>query len=490
MANNSEKIKEYLGITKWHNAGYTGKGVSILSMEQVKNQRKFPYVTAVNGFGDDDGGHGSKVMEQMKEIAPDATFYTCSKKGNADNWKPLYLDFIYRNKIALVASSKLSTQNKVSTTVERYMQECIDNGTTFFIAAGNQTILGGRGIYAETKSDKYLAIGACEFENGDVWKANYSCEGDELDFMTIVGYGKESGTSYAENRFCAMCALVQQFFLEKVGRTLYRSELVAFIMDNVKDLREKGFDKYTGYGLFILPEPESIDVYKYITHNEGCNYSGFPQIGEDKMEIKQMLLTPSEYNRPQTKINPTAIAWHYVGNPNTSAIANRNYFESLSKTKKTYASSHFIIGLEGEILQLIPEDEISFCTNEANSYTISVECCHPDDTGKFTEETYRSMLWLGKYLMKKHGITKNIRHYDVTGKCCPKWFVDNPSEWEKFKRELEGNSMDEKVSSWAETAWNWCKEKGYLDGSNPKGTVTREMLAQVLFNLFGKEENK
>ena len=157
----------------------------------------------------------------------------------------------------------------------------------------------------------------------------------------------------------------------------------------------------------------------------------------EEMKIEQMLLTPSKYNRPQTKIKPTAIAWHYVGNPNTSALANRNYFESLSTTHKTKASSHYIIGLEGEILQLIPDDEMSFCTNQANSYTISVECCHPDDTGKFTEETYRSMIWLGKYLMKKHGITENIRHYDVTGKCCPKWFVDNPNEWEKFKEELE-----------------------------------------------------
>ena len=113
------------------------------------------------------------------------------------------------------------------------------------------------------------------------------------------------------------------------------------------------------------------------------------------MEIQQMLLTPSKYNRPQIKINPTAIAWHYVGNPNTSAIANRNYFENLKDTHETKASSHFIIGLEGETLQLIPEDEISFCTNQANSYTISVECCHPDNTGKFTEETYRSMVWLG-----------------------------------------------------------------------------------------------
>jgi N-acetylmuramoyl-L-alanine amidase CwlA len=165
------------------------------------------------------------------------------------------------------------------------------------------------------------------------------------------------------------------------------------------------------------------------------------------VEIKQMLLTPSKYNRPQVKIKPTAIAWHYVGNPNTSAIANRNYFENLRNTHQTYASSHFIIGLKGEILQLIPENEKSFCTNWANNYTISVECCHPDKSGKFTEETYRSMIWLGKYLMKKHGIKENIRHYDVTKKVCPKWFVDNPNEWIKFKKRLEDEVMLEELIS-------------------------------------------
>lgn len=213
------------------------------------------------------------------------------------------------------------------------------------------------------------------------------------------------------------------------------------------------------------------------------------------MEIKQMLLTPSKYTRTQTKIKPTAIAWHYVGNPSSTALANRNYFESLRLGKKNskgsyvYASSNFIIGLEGEIIECIPAGEKSFCTNQANDYTISIECCHPDGTGRFTEATYKSMIWLGKYLMDKYGIKENIRHYDVTGKCCPKWFVDYPEEWEKFKKELEEDSMEE-VSEWAREAWQWCKENKYLDGTNPKGTVTREMLAQVLFNLYGKGEVK
>lgn len=186
------------------------------------------------------------------------------------------------------------------------------------------------------------------------------------------------------------------------------------------------------------------------------------------MKIQQMFLTPSKYNRTQRKIKPTVIAWHYVGNPNTSAIANRNYFESLksgkpdSNGKVTYASSHFIIGLQGEILQLIPEDEMSFCTNQANFYTISIECCHPDSTGEFTRETYRSMVWLGKYLMKKHGIKKNIRHYDVTGKKCPKWFVDNPQEWGNFKKRLEEEVMlEELIEKYGEDYSKKCFRKNY-----------------------------
>ena len=159
------------------------------------------------------------------------------------------------------------------------------------------------------------------------------------------------------------------------------------------------------------------------------------------MNIQEAFLTKSPYNRPGTVLKKvTAIAWHYVGNPGTSALNNRNYFENLGKTHTTYASSHFIIGLEGEILQLIPLDEISYATNEANSYSISVECCHPATDGKFNEATYGSMVELGAYLDQKFNLdpfTGNIRHYDVTGKDCPKWFVDHPEDWDKFRHDIK-----------------------------------------------------
>lgn len=140
------------------------------------------------------------------------------------------------------------------------------------------------------------------------------------------------------------------------------------------------------------------------------------------MKITEMFLTPSKYVRPQIKLaKVTKIAVHYVGNPNTSALANRNYFENCGKTGARYVSSHYIIGLDGEIIQCIPLDEWSYCTNQANGYSISIECCHPDSTGKFTDETEKSLAELCAFLCRKFGLTENdiIRHYDITGKQCP-----------------------------------------------------------------------
>ncbi len=155
--------------------------------------------------------------------------------------------------------------------------------------------------------------------------------------------------------------------------------------------------------------------------------------------IQTKLLKPNPYSRPQTpltKINGVVI--HYVGNPGTTAESNRNYFNSLSKTKTTYASSHFIIDLTGTIIQCIPLNEISYASNERNEDTISIEVCHPDKTGKFTNESYKSLVSLTKWLCSTYNLNINdvIRHYDVTGKQCPLYFVTHEDAWLSFKNEV------------------------------------------------------
>lgn len=161
-------------------------------------------------------------------------------------------------------------------------------------------------------------------------------------------------------------------------------------------------------------------------------------IGAPDIDVE--LLDVNEYSRPGTplaKINGVVI--HYTANPGSSAIANRDYFQGLKDAHTTKASSHFIVGLDGEVVQCIPSTEISYASNDRNSDTLSIECCHPDDTGKFNDSTYNSMVSLTSWLCVRFGLSSTdvIRHYDVTGKICPKYFVENEDAWSQFKADVD-----------------------------------------------------
>lgn len=128
------------------------------------------------------------------------------------------------------------------------------------------------------------------------------------------------------------------------------------------------------------------------------------------------------------------IVIHYVGNPGTTAQQNRNWYENPEST----VSSHFIVGLEGEVIQCVPLDEMSSATNWRNNDTISIEVCHPDETGKFSDVTYASVVKLTAWLLDSSGLDEGhiIRHYDVTGKECPRYFVQDEDTWEQFKADV------------------------------------------------------
>lgn len=155
-------------------------------------------------------------------------------------------------------------------------------------------------------------------------------------------------------------------------------------------------------------------------------------------------LDPNPYSRPQLALKKVhAIVVHYTANPGVDAVANRNYFNNLPKAnekkqKKTYASSHFVIGLDGTVVQCIPLEEMAYASNDRNSDTVSIECCHKKENGKFTAQTQASLIQLCTYLCIKFDLTEEnlIRHYDVTGKVCPKYFVEHPEAWETFKKDV------------------------------------------------------
>lgn len=160
--------------------------------------------------------------------------------------------------------------------------------------------------------------------------------------------------------------------------------------------------------------------------------------------ITQDFFEVNPYSRPGIKMKQVnEIIIHYVANPGTSAKQNWNYFNNLKDQKgdnATSASSHFVIGLDGEILQGIPLDEIAYSTSkEKNLDSVSIENCHPDETGKFTDATYNSLVRLTAWLCLELDLTEKdvIRHYDATGKDCPRYFVAHEDEWNAFLKDVK-----------------------------------------------------
>ena len=96
-------------------------------------------------------------------------------------------------------------------------------------------------------------------------------------------------------------------------------------------------------------------------------------------------------------------------------------------------------GLEGEVIQCIPLTEIAYASNSRNEDTVSIEVCHPDADGAFSQVTYDRVVELTAWLCESFQLDPGadvIRHYDVTGKECPLYYVDHPDAWEQLKSDV------------------------------------------------------
>ena len=157
--------------------------------------------------------------------------------------------------------------------------------------------------------------------------------------------------------------------------------------------------------------------------------------------VQQVYLPVNPWSRPGEYLREVnGVVIHYVGNPGSSAMGNRNYFASLSDgAARTYASSHFIVGLDGEVIQCIPLQEIAYASNERNRDTIAIEVCHPGAGGQFNDTTYAQCVNLTAWLCKVFALnpeTDVIRHYDVTGKICPRYYVEHPEAWDTLRYDI------------------------------------------------------
>jgi N-acetylmuramoyl-L-alanine amidase len=165
------------------------------------------------------------------------------------------------------------------------------------------------------------------------------------------------------------------------------------------------------------------------------------------LKITDALLTMgANHGRTGKAITPQGIVVHYTGKVGSSAMSHRDYYERGSDG--SYFSSHYIVGLKGEILRCIPENEVAQHagvaynsayleqTKKNNRIYFGIIACHPTMDGGFSDITNLCLIELCADLCVRYKLDPQKRiftHNEVTGKLCPIYYVHRPEEWKKFK---------------------------------------------------------
>src|SRR5574344_437414 len=158
------------------------------------------------------------------------------------------------------------------------------------------------------------------------------------------------------------------------------------------------------------------------------------------INFKNRFINVSENTRPNENIIKVhKIILHQCPLKEKSAIFNRNYINNLQYQDNIFHSYHYIVGLDGKIINIIPEEETALHTNilAIDNYSIGIGICNSDRyENKVSEKEINSLKFLCDYLVKKYNLDKKfdiIRCYDIINKRSPYFFIDIPYFFQDFK---------------------------------------------------------
>ena len=212
------------------------------------------------------------------------------------------------------------------------------------------------------------------------------------------------------------------------------------------------------------------------------------------MEIKELLAHISNYSKGRHETIKFLVL-HYTANNGDTALSNCKYFSGANRN----ASAHYFVDEKG-VYRSVRDMNVAWHCGSMNGYkhkycrntnSIGIEMCSRiDSNGRFyiERETIANAIELTKFLMEKYDIPVDnvIRHYDVTGKMCPKPFVEDEKLWLDFKDRLEEeevkryNTIDE-IPEWGKATIQLMINKGaFADVKNLN--VSEDMIRMFVFN--------
>lgn len=177
---------------------------------------------------------------------------------------------------------------------------------------------------------------------------------------------------------------------------------------------------------------------------------------------KEDFVIKNKFSRPGYKnLGIRGIVMHWTATPGATDTNEHDFFDGSDGGGGRYAGAHLFVDSDSAT-QLIPFNEIAYHANEhacrvsklkgtitfsdgskyygdANVTTVGIEMCEEKD-GSIHKDTVGRAVKIVAELCKKYRLNplEDIyRHNDITGKNCPAPWVDKPSLFEQFKKDVK-----------------------------------------------------
>lgn len=240
---------------------------------------------------------------------------------------------------------------------------------------------------------------------------------------------------------------------------------------NLASSLEDAMNKGIGYGFDIIA---GINKMKSLIVTDSTLNEGDKQMSN--YTLKTNFADKSNYGSSRSTSSIKYIVWHYTANDGDTDEANGKYFNSPNRN----ASAHYFVD-DDSITQSVPDNYVAWSVGgnrysnykttggaklygvAKNANTLNIELCDTQKNGKYnvSDKTLSNAIALTKDLMKKYNIPIEnvIRHFDVTGKSCPAYYVDEVL-WNEVKNKIQKTSSSTPISqnlyrvrkSWADAS--------------------------------------
>lgn len=224
--------------------------------------------------------------------------------------------------------------------------------------------------------------------------------------------------------------------------------------------------------------------------------------------LKELLAAPGNYGGSRAAGQIKYLVFHYTGNDGDTAANNAAYF----RDNVVEASAHYFVDND-TVWRSVPDLTVAWAVGGqkyanadltgggtlygivTNTNSLSIEMCDTIRNGVYqaSEATMANAAALGRELMAKYNIPIEnvVRHFDVTGKHCPSYLI-NDQKWQAFKQRL---TLDNTPAAAHQAGVEWAVANGILQG-NAAGDlmlsqpVTRQQMCTMLYRFSQIEAGK